>query len=128
MAAPFILTGTTIAFASSSFTAKLLSISPSQERVEVETSTCSTTLDHTSLPGKLLTRRADIEIEFDPTGNPPIDQDVESITITWSDSSSDPWAAPGYMTNFSVTGSLEERVTASATIVFTGTPTAGWIA
>ncbi len=126
MAAPFILTGTTIAFVTSSFVAKLLSISPSQERPDVDTSTCSTSADNTGLPGKLVRRTADIEIEFDPEGDAPIDQAPEVITITWSDSSTDPWTCTGYMTNFSGTGALEERVTASATLVFSGAPTAGW--
>ncbi len=126
MPAPFIVTGTTIAFATSSFVAKLLNIGPSQERPDVETSTCSTVADHTSLPGKLVKRTADIEIEYDPAGNPPIDQDAEVITITWSDSAATPWTATGFMTNFSATGALEERATATATIVYTGAPSAGW--
>lgn len=126
MAAPFILTGTTIAFAPSGFTAKLLNISTSQSRPDVETSTMSTSADHTSLPGKLVKRTATIEIEYDPEGDPPIDQDADTVTITWSDSNATPWTASGFMTDFEGGGALEERATATATLVYTGAPSAGF--
>lgn len=126
MAGQFIATGTTITFGGSSFIAKLLSLGPSQTRAEVQTSTMATTASHTYLPAKLVDRSLDIEIDYDPTDHPPIDEDIETITIVWSDTSTDNWVCTGFMTSHTVTATLEERVTASATIKISATPADGF--
>lgn len=126
-------TGVAIVFGTSSFSSELLSIDGSGvSRVSIDTSHHGTAaagaLDFgnmTSIPGDLSDPGAiDIELHFDPDQEPPIDQPAETITITFAkfaaDATATIWAASGYMTDFNWGVPLEDKMTATATIKFSG--------
>ncbi len=115
-------TGTTVTF-SSGFFAEILSIGgPDAERVSIATSHFGTPNNsHTFVPGDLTDwGSADFELAFDVQTKPPIQNVIETITITYPDSAASTEAFSGFMTGFTKTIPLEERDTATATIKVTG--------
>ena len=141
----FISTGTalTIGLANSTnvFTANMLSINLAASRPAVSTATMATTdangtnsITETMLPGKLVNRTVECEIDFDPTiahtigaaSLLEVGDATEAVTITWSDSTTDAWTAKGFVTDVGVSGGLDERVQASLSIQFGDSPSAGW--
>jgi len=116
-----IATGITVAF-SSSFFAEMIDVSgPNVSREAVQTSHQGTTTAHTHIPSKLADwGEVTIDLAFDPATKPPINSDPETITITWPNSTASVWAFTGFMTGFEITGTLEERMTASATLKASG--------
>lgn len=114
-------TGTTITFASGFF-AEVLSIAgPSGSRVSLQTSHMGTTTAHTFVPGDLVDwGEMTVEMHYVAGEDPPIDDVVESVTITFPDSASSTLSFDGFMTGFEITNTLEEIITASATIKATG--------
>lgn len=126
MAATDIGTGATILFATSSFSAEIESIGHSGiSREAVESTHLGTTNAKTFIapdlydPGEL-----SLEMNFDPDTFPPIDQPAEVITVTFptpiGGASGASWAASGFMTEFEYTAPLEEKMTATATVKFSG--------
>jgi len=126
-------TGTTIVFATSAFTADLLSVDWSGiTRESVETSHMGTAAaasgkmaNKTFIPGDLTDPgEISIEIHFNPEDEPPIDAAAEIITITWPltslQATAATWAATGFMTDFVITDPLEDKMTATATIKLSG--------
>lgn len=112
--------GTAIAF-SSSFLAKVLSIEISGiERAELESTTMATTNNaKTFLPADLYDPgEMSVEMQFDTDASPPITGAAETVTITWPDAET--WACSGFLKSFSVNAPVEEIMTATAVIKFTG--------
>ena len=73
-------------------------------------------------PGQL-----EITFWFDPDDGPPIDQDAETITVTFPVPSGmttgATWACSGGMTDFSLTGPVQGLMQGTATLKFSGPPT-----
>jgi len=117
-------TGTTIQFATGFF-AEILSVSgPDASRKSIETSHMGTSDAHTFTHGDLVDwGEMTVEIAFDPSVEPPIDAVAESIVITFPDSSTSTWTFMGFMTGFSPSTPLEDRMTASCKIKVSGKPT-----
>lgn len=68
-----------------------------------------------------------VEGHYDPDDKPPIDAAAETWTIAFDtvtgDTTPTSLAGSGFMTDFSFTGGLDDKVTFSATIKFTGNVT-----
>lgn len=75
--------GTTIAFATTSFTANVISINgPNPTREPIPTTHLGTTNDMTFIPAALVDGGdVSITIQYDPTVTIPIDEPAETITI-----------------------------------------------
>lgn len=112
-------TGATITFAGGFF-AEILDINlQGRSRGSVQTSHMGTSGQHTFVPTKLSDPGGvQVEFAFDPTTAPPIDDAPETVTITWEDGST--WAATGFMTDFENGAPLEDKMTGSATLKFSG--------
>lgn len=111
-------TGISISFATGFF-AEILSISESgQTRTSIDASHMgSATRDY--IEGKLVDQgELEVEIAFAPATAPPIGNTPETVEITYPDGNK--WSRTGFMTNFGYQAPLEERMTATATIKFTG--------
>jgi len=115
-------TGTTITFGTSGFSADILSISSGGfTREAYETTHMGTTSDMTFEPKKLVDNGSlDIEFAFDPDAQPPIGGATETVTITFPLPTGGLTAATlvgsGFITDFSFSAEVEERMTASATL------------
>jgi len=116
--------GTTITFGTSEFTANLLSIDgPGVERAAINSSHMATANSYmTYIPAKLSDGGSvDIEFEFLGADTPPITAAAETITIDWAGASGNgQWSFSGFMTNYSPSASIGERMTATATVKVTG--------
>jgi len=125
-------TGSTITF-SSGFFGEILSIGWSGiNREAVETSHMGTTGGRTFIPGDLYDPgELSVELNFEATDDvtTPITSAAETVTVTIPNSPTattvSTWAASGFMTSFEVTDPMEDKMTASATIKFTGDITVG---
>jgi len=119
----------------------ILNMSGSASRPNIETSTMSTSdagatnaFSHTGIPGKLAARTLEIDFDFDPTQPAStgaaslfeVGDATETAVLTFSDAATTAWTANGYVTDYSFSAGLEERVQGSATIVLSGVPSAGW--
>ena len=126
MAATDTFTGTTLTFATSSFTCELLSATiPGATRQAINTSHAGTTTAHTKIPSKLIDwGQLEIEFNFDPDDEPPLDGAAETVTITFptpsGGTSGATIAGSGFFSNFTMTGTNEEKMTATATIEWSG--------
>jgi len=112
--------GTAITF-SSGFLARVQSIELSGiERAELESTTMASTGGaKTFLPADLYDPgEMSIEMQFDTDVAPPIGGATETVTITWPDAET--WACSGFLKSFSVNAPVEEIMTATAVIKFTG--------
>lgn len=114
-------TGTSIAFASG-FLAEILSVSgPDASRKSIETSHMGTSSNHTFTPGDLVDRgEMSVEIAFDPETEPPVDDAPSECVITFPDSGATTWTFTGFMTGFSPSTPLEDRMTATCRIKVSG--------
>lgn len=120
-------TGSTITF-SSGFFAEITSISHSgMSRESIGTSHMGTTGGRTFIPGDLYDPgELSVELNFDPTDDvtAPLTNAAETVTVTIPNSPTattvTTWAASGFMTGFEYTDPLEDLMTASATIKFSG--------
>jgi len=126
MAATDVGAGIALTF-NSGFFAEILSVDgPSLTRDPVET-THSTSSNNAKTfipsdfydPGELT-----VEINYDPDAEPPIDQAAETVTITYPTPSGGMTGATvagsGFMTAFTPSSPIEDRMTATATIKFSG--------
>ncbi len=111
-------TGITITGATG-FLAEILSVSEgglTRPPIDV-THMISATRDY--VPGKLSDQgQMDVEIAFDPALAPPIDAAAETWEITYP--TGHKWSRTGFMTNFQTQAPLEERMTATCSIKWTG--------
>lgn len=112
-------TGTTITFATG-FCAEILNVSHDGiSRKAIDTTHMGTTGGMTFTPGALYDPGGlRVSLAFAPGANPPIDQAVETITVTFPDGETESF--DGFLTDFAWTDPLEDRMTADATIKATG--------
>ena len=146
----FISTGTTLSFpvdtnSTNDVTVNLLSFNVNVSRPTVETSTMATANDGgsatnihsaTFLPGKLVSRTIEVTFDFDPTQGVSTDNQTppalmnavpsDAIVLTFSDSAADAWTVAGFVTDYSASSGVDERVEGSMSIQCTGIPAAGW--
>ncbi|MCP5017109.1 MAG: hypothetical protein GY938_17835 [Ketobacter sp.] len=127
-------TGTTIAFATSTFTAEVMNINGSDiSREDIETSHMGTTGYKTYIPSKLVDGgTVDLEIAFDPDDQPPVSGASEVITVTFPTPSGGSSGAKvvftGYVNTWTWTDPLEEKMTASLTVKVDGQTAPAWTA
>lgn len=113
--------GTTIAF-DSGFLASITSFSRSMERPVIDMS------DTTSPDGWMEKEPGDlknpgtlvVQINYDPSADPPIDEPVESITITYSDGSTE--VCDGFLSKIEHECPHDNKITGTATIEYSGAP------
>ncbi len=126
MAATDVFTGTTLTFGTSGFTCELLGATlPGANRPAINTSHAGTTDAHTKIPGKLIDwGQLEFEFNFDSDVEPPLDGAVETVTITFPVPSGGTTGATvvgsGFFVGFTMTGANEEKMTATATIEWSG--------
>jgi len=120
-------TGASISFGTSSFASQLTDISFSgMARESIETTHLGTAVagtgkigSKTFLPGVLVDPgEMSIEGHFNPDTVPPIEASAETITITFAEGAT--WAGSGFMTSYEPGVPLEDKMTFSATIKWTG--------
>lgn len=120
-------TGASIAFATAptGYFGKILNIEWSNiSRPSVEISNFGSVAAREFIPGDVYDPgELSVDILADPTQIPPIGKAAETITLTFPGASPNTWAATGFMTGFSMTLPLEEKIVANATIKFTDTLT-----
>jgi len=120
-------TGATIAFATSSFTAQIVSMDVSGiTRVAIPSSHLGTTSAHTFLRGDLYDPGSlDLEIFHDPAKYPPFSGAAETITITFPISTTHTtnggtFAASGFVTDVGFSVPLEDSMKSGITVKFSG--------
>lgn len=127
-------TGTTVAFGTSSFTAEVLSVNGNDiSREDIETTHMGTTNYRTFMPSDLVDGGSvDMEIAFDPDSQPPFTAAAETITITFPLPAGQSTPADvefsGYVSSWSWSDPLEERMTADITIKVDGETEPTWTA
>jgi len=115
-----VATGITIVFGTSGFSAELLDITaPTGTREPINTSHQGTSGQHTFTPADLMDWGSlEISFHFAPSTDPPIDGAAETVTITWPDATT--WAFSGFMTDYSASAPLNDKMTGSATVKVSG--------
>ena len=116
-------TGATITF-NTGFFAEMISISADDwSRESIDSTHLGTTTARTFLPSTLYDPGTlTVEMLMVPGTTPvtPMTAAAETVTVTFPDSGAATYAASGFMTVFSYGIPLEDRITATATIKFTG--------
>jgi hypothetical protein len=127
-------TGTTIAFATSSFTAEVMNINGNDiSRPDINTTHMGTTGYQTYIPGKLVEGGAiEMELNFDPDAQPPIAGVSESITITFPTPAGGITGADvvftGYVNSWSWADPVEDKMSADVSIKVDGQTAPVWTA
>ncbi len=127
-------TGTTIVFATSSFSADVLSVNGNDiSRADIETTHMGTTGYKTYIPSDLVEGgTVDMEFAFNPNSQPPVSGAAETITITFPIPSGGTTGATlvftGYINSWSFGDTLEEKMTGNATIKVDGVSDPVWTA
>jgi hypothetical protein len=113
-------TGTSITFQTSGFVANITDIGINDiSRASVATSHLGTTNAMTFIPGKLYDPGGlELEIQFDPETDPPIDDAAETIVVTFP--GGETWSFTGFATDFTASVPLEELMTGTLTIKASG--------
>ena len=114
-------TGTTVTFGTSAFVAHITSVAhDGVERAVIDTSHLGSEKWRTKIPG-LLTEPGALTSEFnyDPNDDPPIQGDVEPITVAFPLSQGN-FVFQGFMASWNWSAPLEEIMTGSMTIQSTG--------
>ncbi len=111
-------TGISILF-SGGFLAEILNVSDqNMQRASIDASHMGST-EMEFLPGKLPDwGQLECEIAFDPDMKPPLTGAVETVTISYPNGTT--WTRSGFLIGFQSQAPLEERMTATASIKFTG--------
>lgn len=112
--------GTTITF-SSGFFAEIISVDgPDLTREAIESTHMGTTSGlKTFIPSDLIDNgNLSVEMAYVPATAPPIASAAETVTVTYPDSSTA--AFSGFMTTFSPSIPIDDRMTASAEIKVSG--------
>lgn len=123
--------GVQITFATSSFTAEIINDPQfsGQERTAIETTHHAVTNGwRTFIPGDLKDPGGfTFDINFDPDDQPPIAGAVETITIEFpvpsGATTGATLACSGFVTSWEAGSPIDDRMTASITVKFTGQPT-----
>jgi len=105
----------------SGFLAEIISGTlPEQVRESIDTSHAGTTGGKmTFIPSDLIDGgELQVELNFDETASPPIDQAAESTVLTFASGTT--WTFSGFMTNYGGELPIDDRMTASATIKVSG--------
>lgn len=119
---PVVGTGITITF-QSGFFAEILNVSDNEMMRARIDATHMGSNDMEYLPGSLPDwGTLEVEMAFDPDIKPPLEAAAETITVTYPKGATTQasWARTGFLERFQYTGPLEDRMTATATIKFTG--------
>ncbi len=113
-------TGSTIVFGTSGFTAEILDITPpGQTRESIDVSHQGTVGARRFLPGKLFDPgELSFDIQFNPDTDPPIDQDAETVTITYPSGAIHSFT--GFMTAYNPAGPMEDKMTGTVTVKVDG--------
>lgn len=125
-------TTTTIAFATTSFTAELIGLNVNDiTRPDIDVTHMGSTIYREFLPGKLADGgMVEMEIGFDPDTQPPILEDPEVITITFPLPDGMATAAKvvftGYVNSWSAGLPLEDKMTATISIKVDGITAPVW--
>ena len=121
MAEMFEPMGTTITF-DSGFLAQILDITgPDISRGDINISHFGTTDWHEFIPTALADGgELSCTIGFFPGTAPPILNAKEQVTITFTDSATTSWVFMGFMTGYSPTGTIGDKMTADVTIKASG--------
>lgn len=112
--------GITITF-DSGFLAEIIDVTlPEQTREPIDTTHTTTTNGiMTFMPSDLIdSGELQVELNFDETASPPIDSAAETCTITFGSATT--WAASAFMTSYAPSAPIDDRMTASCTIKFSG--------
>lgn len=123
--------GVSIAFGTSSFTADIIETPEFEEftRTAIETTDHNVTNGYrTFIPGDLLDPGGfNWQINFDPDTQPPISAAAETITITFpvpsGSSNGATFACTGFLTSWRPIMPIDDRMTASINVKFSGEPT-----
>lgn len=114
-----IATGSTVTFASSSFSAEITAINwGGIARVALQSSSMSTTNDHTFVTGALVDNgEVSIDVLFDGNESPPIITNgaAETVTIKWG-ANTNTYAASMINTGWEMAAALEELMTGTVTL------------
>lgn len=112
-------TGTTITF-DSGFFAQILSVNHSGiSRGSIDTTHMGTTTARTFAATDLFDAgELEVEIHFNPDTRPPIDDAAETCTVTFPSTAT--LAGSAFMTGFQYGDPLEDKMTATATLKFSG--------
>ncbi len=124
-------TGTTISFGTSGFSAYILEVGgPGISREVVDTTHMGTTGGKTYRPGDLYDGgELSLSVAFDGSISPPMlaGEQPETITVTWPIpaglSTGAIWSFSGFMSNYTPTSPIEDKMTASVTVKVTGSIT-----
>ena len=113
-------TGTTVTFASSAFTAEITRVGfggITREAVDVTHMESEDAREYD--PADLVdSGELNIEGHFNPDTDPPVDEAAETVTVTWPSGAT--WAGTGFLTNYEADAVVEEKMTFSATVKWTG--------
>jgi len=119
-------TGASITF-SSGFMAEILDIKWSGiSRAAIDSTHMGTTTARTFDPATLFDPgELGVELALDPGTRPPIDSAAESVTVTLPNgaagaSGTSTWQAQGFLTEFEWGAPLEDKMTATAKLKFSG--------
>jgi len=127
-------TGTTITFATSAFTAQVMSLSASDiTREDIDVTHMGSTVYKEFQPSDLVDGGSiEMEIGFDPDAIPPISGASETITIAFPLPSGQitpaDLAFSGYVSSWTWTAPMEEVMTATITIKVDGKTDPVWTA
>ena len=122
-------TGITFSMATSTFTADIVDFSPVFEQtVEAVDCTHQGSSAREYIPSDLIDAgECTMTILFEPGVVVPVAADPEEITITFpfvsASSTKGTWVCDGFITSYSATATLEERMEGSITVKWTGTGT-----
>lgn len=121
---PEISTGITITF-DSGFHAQILNVDWSgMERAMIDTTHMGTTVARTFKAVDLFDAgELSVELHFAAQVRPPIDNDAETCTLTFPGGTT--WACTAAMSGFTFGAPLEDKMTATATLKFSGDFTIG---
>ena len=113
-------TGFTVAFGTSGFTAEIVDVTPpGASRESIDVTHQGTTTARIFTPADLYDAgELSLSIHFNPDTDPPIDGDVEEVTLTFPSTAT--WVFNGFMTDYSPTGPLEDKMTADVTVKVSG--------
>jgi len=113
--------GISITFATSSWSADLLDISPpaaTREAIDVSHMGLASGFKE-FMPSDLVDwGEAKLTVAFDPATRPPIDAAVEQITITFPEG--DTWVFDGFLTKYEPKAPMEDKMTADVTLKVSG--------
>lgn len=116
-------TGTTVSFATSTIAGNVTSVGwAGPTRESVPTSHLGTTGGMTFIPGDLYDPgELSLDIQFDGAVNAEalVVAAAEAITVTWA-GGNDNWVATGFITSFDETAPLEDLMTGTITVKFSG--------